>query len=276
MDIQDFYSKFYSANQSNVTTLDLENTFTIHFSFYPFEIQSKKQGKIVSKKPKEHSPSTLAIMRSNLQANLTGGLISKGSSKGVVDLRKSKEGNENTLKSHMGYITKGLQLIDPGSEGTLDLTEYVQQITIPNLQLNGTDNIDTMFGQFSTSGQIVEPENHDLVINVLNTKLPILETLFYPWMRESTSPVWLYDEQPYTTANITVSMRSHADARYYFYNCFPTRIQTYDPTMSLNSQFSRDVTLRFQYMFIKSSLKVRESKKEKLQALGKSMLKSVF
>lgn len=90
--------------------------------------------------------------------------------------------------------------------------------------------IDTMMGTFPTNGAIVKPAQNSFQMNVINTKAPLMERLFYPWMKEVTLPYWSYDKQPYTTATIKVDFKKHSDFKYVFVGCRPTNITTLEPT----------------------------------------------
>jgi hypothetical protein len=48
-------------------------------------------------------------------------------------------------------------------------------------------------GTFPTNGNIVKPTSNSFQMTIVNTKAPLLERLFYPWMREVTLPYWSYD-----------------------------------------------------------------------------------
>lgn len=63
-------------------------------------------------------------------------------------------------------------------------------------------------------------------MNIVNTKAPLAERVFYPWMRETTLPYWSYTNQPYTTATITVNFEKHTDMQYVFVGCRPSNIET--------------------------------------------------
>jgi hypothetical protein len=84
----------------------------------------------------------------------------------------------------------------------------------------------TLLGEFPVNGTYVIPDNNQLQLDVLCTKLPLHERLFYPWMREVTLPYWSYETQPYTTATITIDFGKHTDLKYVFCGCRPTSIET--------------------------------------------------
>lgn len=58
-------------------------------------------------------------------------------------------------------------------------------------------------------------------MNFINTKAPLMERVFYPWLKETTLPFWSYDTQPYTTANVIVDFNKHADLKYLFVGSRP-------------------------------------------------------
>jgi len=90
-------------------------------------------------------------------------------------------------------------------------------------------------------------------MEVLNLRNPLNEILFYPWMREVQMNRWQYDYQPYTTANIHVSLYEHSNVEYVFINCRPSQIMTYQPAQEANSSFTRQITFIFDYMIIKEA-----------------------
>jgi len=52
---------------------------------------------------------------------------------------------------------------------------------------------DTFLGKFPLNGKSVGPDNNTLQMSILNTKVPLLERIFYPWLREVTLPYWSYE-----------------------------------------------------------------------------------
>ena len=53
-------------------------------------------------------------------------------------------------------------------------------------------------------------------MEIINTKAALHERIFYPWLREVTLPWWSYDDQPYTTATVTIDFTKHNDVKYVF------------------------------------------------------------
>lgn len=266
MDLNDFYSTFFSADSKNIKTLDMQATFKAKFIFQP-GTEAKKQDKGFLSK----IGNALKTAGSNALANATGGLVTMDSfskDKKLKDLRKKSD----VSKSMMEFLTTGTKISD--SKYSLDMTMFIQQMTLPNLQMTGIEDIQTLFGNFSTSGYIIEPDSHEFTMSIVNIKLPIHETIFYPWMKEVTSPFWCYSSQPYTTATVEIDLSEHADLKYKFYGCRPYRIITLDPTMQAPSQFTRDVIFKFDYMMVKSDLKIQDSIQDKIKGVGTSLLNS--
>ena len=74
---------------------------------------------------------------------------------------------------------------------TLDV--YIQKVTLPQIAVDGGQDITTLFGKFPVPGNIVIPDTNTFTMEVVNVKAPVIENVFYPWMRETTLPWWSYD-----------------------------------------------------------------------------------
>ena len=266
MDLNDFYSTFFSADAKNIKTLDMQATFKATFIFQPGIKAEEQDEGFLSK-----IGNVLKKAGSNALANVTGGLLTMDSfskDEKLEDLRKKS----NVSKSMMEFLITGTKISD--GNYSLDMTMFIQQMTLPNIQMSGIEDIQTLFGNFSTSGYIIEPDSHEFTMSIVNTKLPIHETIFYPWMQEVTSPFWCYSSQPYTTATVEIDLSEHADLKYKFYGCRPYRMITLDPTMQTPSQFTRDVIFKFDYMMVESQLKIQDNIMDKLKGVGTSLLNS--
>lgn len=108
----------------------------------------------------------------------------------------------------------------------------------------------TLFGEFPVNNLYVKPESNTFTMTILNTKLPLHDYLFYPWMREATLPKWSYAQQPYTTANVYVSFAKHSNVQYVFAGARPSQIGSRNPTQEPTGEPTRDITMLFDYMFI--------------------------
>lgn len=103
---------------------------------------------------------------------------------------------------------------------------YIQKLTLPNLRVAGDDKSTTLVGEFPIPGNIVIPDNPTFNMEIVNVEAPVIENVFYPWMRETTLPWWSYEEQPFTTATVTIDFSGHSNAKYVFLGCRPVQIQT--------------------------------------------------
>lgn len=113
----------------------------------------------------------------------------------------------------------------PASPLILDLTMFTQSITIPRIeQMDAGSATVTQFGKFPINGMCCVPDTNQLEFTMINTKVPIFERIFYPWLREVTLPYWSYNSQPYSTALITVDMTRHSDIKYIFTGCRPLAV----------------------------------------------------
>ena len=133
----------------------------------------------------------------------------------------------------------------------LDLTYYVQSITVPNFTTLQGNSAETWYiGRFPVNGNAAVPESNELTFEMLNTRGPILDRLFYPWLKESTLPYWSYARQPYTTATIMLDMTRHADVKYIFIGARPNFIASYQPSTDAGGTMTRQVKFIFDFMFI--------------------------
>lgn len=276
--IQDFYAKFNSPSKTWVDTIDTKNTFECTIEFFPTLKVNPTKVSTASK--------VLGLLASagkkavkNLANNLTGGLLNSIMTKDV-NIKELKQNFEHFLSgdsqhTFMEYLVAANMLAtkddfvgESAGEITcpliLNLGYYIQNVTIPNLDLSITDSEETIMGKLPINGNVVAPDSHNLTLNILNTKLPLLERIFYPWMSEVTLPCWMYDSQPYTTATITIDMSKHADVKYVFYGCRPIHIQTYQPTQDRASSITRQVQFTFDFMSVQSNLKVNDSVESKI------------
>lgn len=136
------------------------------------------------------------------------------------------------------------------------------------------EDVKTMLGQYPTSGLFVKPSQNSFQLNIINTKVPLLERIFYPWMREITLPYWSYDNQPYTTANVEISFEKHADFKYLFVGSRPTQLETLTPSNDLPTP-TRNISFTFDYMFVMSNFNTCESAKDKLKDTAKKLVGGV-
>lgn len=129
---------------------------------------------------------------------------------------------------------------------------YIQKLTIPQIQVDGGEEVTTLVGRFPVPGNLVVPDNNNLQMEVVNVEAPVIENILYPWMRETTLPWWTYDNQPFTTANITIDFTEHSNVKYRFFGCRPTQIQLIQPDQAPNTNLTRNVQFTFDFMTVET------------------------
>lgn len=284
--LEDFLSHFSSSEGKWINQIDPLNTFDVSIKFYP-TIAPKKEKK--QSTLSKIGSSLLGAAKSAVKEGLnsaTGGLVgSLMNSK--VDIKKLHDkydgigqytfmeylasanllvGQEDWIGENAGQTVRPLEL---------QLGMYCQEITIPNLKIPDDQTAQTFIGEMPLNGSVVIPDKKDLTMTIVNTRVPLLERIFYPWMREVTLPWWSYETQPYTTATITVDFTKHSDIKYVFYGCRPTQINTQQAKQTPDGDnITRQLIMLFDFMIVKSNLKVTESAKDKLLGSGKTLLNS--
>lgn len=273
--LEDFLSKFGSSEGKYVNTITPLATFEISFAFEPTSGTASDTG-IAAK-----LGTAITGMASNALNNITGGiagaLLNAGES--VISQHDSFGSvGENTF---MEYLAKANMLV--GGENwfnpeqgisplELQLGFYVQSITVPQVRLMGDQKTHTLLGEFPVNGIFVQPDVNTLQLDILNTKLPLIERLFYPWMREVTLPFWSYKKQPFTTATITIDFSKHTDIQYVFCGCRPSNLQLIQPSQEPTISLTRQATFMFDFMFITSKrLPVMDSALNKLLDAGTTL-----
>ena len=157
----------------------------------------------------------------------------------------------------------------------LQLGPYCQEATLPNIEVPQSGTSINALGEFPINGTIVKTDTNVIQLKIVNTKVPLHERIFYPWLRETTLNWWAYDSQPYTTATITIDFTKHNDIKYVFVGCRPQKIMMQQATQQPDStNLTRDVSFLFDYMLVTSSLKNCESLAEKVLSTGKSLVNS--
>lgn len=297
--LEEFLSKFSSSAGVFVETIDPLHTFEVEFKFFP-TASAAHEGIVYSGASDNNWLSKLgsSLAESGMNAlnqlgdSLTGGLLGSiinSNKPKLMDLKTSGMKKDSTF---MQYVAEGNLLVNSnnyiqqalgmtgknGSDNSgqlvLSLGFYIQSITVPKLQIKEGQTIETQLGAFPIPGNIVQPDSNTLIMSIINTKVPLLERVFYPWMREVTLPYWSYAQCPYTTATITIDMTKHADFSYVFYGCRPTVIQTEQPTQEPDQTITRDVTFQFDHMTVQSSLTASEDWKSKLLSTAASLASS--
>ena len=282
--LQDFLDFFSQADGRWANQIDPYNTFDVNIKFWPvYPTASQNEDKKLLDTIGNAAVGMVKNGVNNLVNNATGGLVAslindiKGTSITGQKEKFSKAGVETFLEylvpANLFKSIQQDQSLNSGWFGTGDANEvsplemnigmYCQEITIPNMKIADMSETETMLGKIPINGTMVIPDNNNLQLLILNTKVPLLERIFYPWMREVTLPFWSYDSQPYTTATITIDFTKHSDVKYVFCGCRPTYI-TSQQGKQQNGDVTRLVTMTFDFMFVTSDLQTMESTADKL------------
>lgn len=284
--LQGFLQKFNSAEGLLADTIDPLNTFDVQFYFWPcIDPKNEPPGPWSLENIKNKTQVALVNGVSNIANNAFGGLLGQImalTNDSVINLRNEyltdKNNGQMTL---IDYISRGHKINDITSNGdlgqqlgnaigmsrkegttdqlVLDLSYYIQNAQLPAITTQDGGTAETLYGDFPITGRYVKPQSNNFSLNILNTKAPLMERIFYPWMREVSLPVWSYDKQPYTTADVRIGFEKHADVAYRFVNARPSNIDTYQPSNESNSSITRQVTFIFDYLFVESELKTQQS-----------------
>lgn len=275
-DINSFMSTFCGSSHEYVHQLDPLATFTVTMKFFPCTGSSD----ITEPSLVDKLVNSAGAAVGSLANNITGGLASAIGGMANGSLMSQHDSSYSTETSFVDYLAPATMLGSSGQSGfagglmsslgvsgsasgmpQIDLSQFVQDITVPFLGQQQGEESQSLLGKFQANGMFIAPDNNELMLTVLNTKLPIVEYLFYPWMREVTLPYWSYESQPYTTATTVIDFSKHADLQYIFCGCRPKTIQTLQPNNVVDgSALKRQVTLMFDFMFISSrSMQVQPS-----------------
>lgn len=280
--LQDFLSHFSSSEGIWIKQIDPIATFDLSFKFYPTMEQSKEDSKWYERLGNSLLNSAKGAVK-NAANNLTGGLLgSIMNSK--VDIIKKHDGFEAAGKqTFLEYLAAANLLVgkedwvgesagESVSPLELQLGLYCQEITVPGMEVKGGQVSQGVMGEFPINGTFVQTDSQVVSMKFLNTRVPLIERIFYPWMRETVLPYWSYETQPYTTATITIDYTKHNDCQYVFCGCRPQKVQMQQANQQASiGNLTRDVSFVFDYMFINSTLTNCESLTDKLLSTGKTL-----
>lgn len=278
--LHDFLSRFSSSDGKMVNQINPLTTFEVSFKFEPSAGTASDKGILAT------LGTAITGLATNAMNNMTGGLANSLMNDIFGKSVKEQHDSFNKVGQHtfMEYLLKANMLV--GGENwfnskqglspiELQLGFFVQSITVPKITIYGEQKTNTLLGSFPVNGLFVQTDNNNLQLEILNTKLPLIERIFYPWMKEVTLPYWSYETQPYTTATITIDFSKHMDIQYVFYGCKPTNLDMIQPSQEANSSVTRQATFMFDCMFITSKkIPVMESTLNKLLDTGKTLFNS--
>lgn len=295
--LKDFLSKF-SNEKIHVNSLNTKNTFEVTFKFLPIvthKTQEENKGKNIAKQVKQangdkpENPEVTVEHKSygdtSMAAKILAGYNQQFSSTTQKPSATSEISTDNPVEkelkeylnsqvsldqSFIYYLIKANLLSKSSINSTLNtkadiplelqLGYYVQNIKMPSIKMQdgGKTKVQPFFGEFPVTGLYSQPDNNKITMTILNTKLPLIERIFYPWMKEINLPFWVYNTQPYTTADIVVDFNKHTDIQYVFVGCKPSNISLITASQQNNQSFTRDVEFIFDAMIIKSKLSVKD------------------
>lgn len=284
--LQDFLTKFSDSAGKYANSLNPLNTFEVSFKFQPTldPTADGDDSDWLSRLGSSLKGAAIGAAK-NLVNNVTGGLLGSlfNDKNGVIKAHNKFETEESGQSySFMHYLAAANLLVGDENEWfgaagqapkplEIQLGYYVQDITIPQLKIPDGGKATTLVGEFPVNGAYVIPDTNTLQMTILNTKLPLTERIFYPWMREVCNPYWAYTSQPYTTATITVDFTKHTDLKYVFCGCRPSNLQMIQANQENDQSFKRQVSFIFDFMFITSELTTMESTTDKLLGAGKTV-----
>ena len=278
--LQDFLAKFNSPEGKFVDSIDPKSTFDVYVKFYP-TLESEKQstGAAVINALGTAATGALKTAGNAITGGLLGSFMNSGSVKDAHD--KFKYAGQHTFMEYLleaNLVVGGENWFSNQSILPLELSlgPYVQEVTIPHITVNDNGKMTTLLGEFPINGTYVKPDNHQLIMQIVNTKAALHERIFYPWLREVTLPYWSYASQPYTTATITIDFTKHNDCKYVFCGCRSQQIYSLQGKQDTSSadNLTRQVTFIFDFMFIHSDLAVSEEWYDKLLNTAKPIINS--
>lgn len=153
-----------------------------------------------------------------------------------------------------------------------DIHGYIEDLALPDVMMNGAA-ISLLHGKFNCANAMPMPVDNMFTMTVLNiTPNPILETVFYPWMRalggvnSENGENGRLDDLNYPRADFTVKFpHLSLDGAYYvYYNARPVNIETYKPSNKPAQKMYRNVTFTFDYFMIHEVVDVAEYAKDKI------------
>lgn len=284
--LQDFLSKFSSAEAKLVNQIDPFASFDLTMELYPcLTKKTDNKGNLLSKLGSAAKNAAQTAVK-NAVNNATGGLV--GALMNDVDISKMQKNFQQAgVNTFLEYLApanliagsedwigeKAGQSISPLK---LQLGLYCQEVVVPNIEMpQGGSSVVNQLSEFPINGMLMKTDTNILQLKIINTKAALHERIFYPWLREVTLPYWSYETQPYTTATITIDFTAHNDVKYIFCGCRPQKIMMQQANQDASSpNLVRDVSFLFDYMFITSSLKTTEDVVNKLLSTGKTLVNS--
>jgi hypothetical protein len=156
-----------------------------------------------------------------------------------------------------------------------DISPFIQRISMPTFTV-AADTAETLMGNFQVHKLILTPDQQTFSMEIINTKAPLLENWLYPWMREITSPRWIYKNRPYTIAKMEIDLTSHANVKYVFNGVRPTSLPLIDPSQEVPQNITRSAvfTFDFVYLLVDQDM-IKNSSASQLTKLANSLVQKI-
>ena len=286
--LKDFLNHFSPSDGKWIQQIDPKTTFELTMQFHPGPFETKEgEGEIGEKLASalDGLNAAAANMVKDAANNMTGGLLGAWANNRTSIEKQHDEFEHVSKETFMEFLATANLLAGQDTWGSIigsnsvarpleiNLGLYCQDITLPQMEIPDAATSTTLFGEFPIPGNILKTNGQKVTLGILNTKVPLIERIFYPWMREVTLPYWSYETQPYTTATMTVDLTKHTDIKYVFCGCRPTYITLVQPNQQ-NTEVKRQVTMTFDYMYIASTMMNSESFGGKLLNSGMTLFNS--
>ena len=156
--LKGFLSKFNSSEGKYADVIDPLNTFDVTMAFYPcIGANGKKEW---TEKLLDKVGSSLMSVGNNLTGGLLGSIMNDITGKSLDELKTDFVGDDSKFGSQtvFEYIAKGnMYVSDVDSQLIMDISYYVQNMTLPQLITPDGGTIDTLMGTFPTNGAFVKP-----------------------------------------------------------------------------------------------------------------------
>ena len=193
----------------------------------------------------------------------------KGSNVYVIDPMK-------TFKVYFKYVPEETKVSHQATLNLSDdeLTMFVQRIVLPSFSLL-TEQANTLVGDFQLHKLALVPDSQIFSMDIITTKAPLLENWLYPWMREITSPTWLYDNRPFTTATVMIDMTSHSNIKYVLNGVRPSSIPLIEPTNEIPQNLQRSVQFTFDFMYLLVDKDLIDAPSSQITKLAQSIAQKI-
>lgn len=126
---------------------------------------------------------------------------------------------------------------------------------LPNFTGSEEQKFTNQFGYMSLPSDRIIPDENKLVLSFLTCEYPINEIFFLEWIKETCADTYLYLEQPFQKADITIDFIDQKYEKiiysYTFVDAYPKTIITPDVEHEVGGlDFSRDVVFSFDYVIV--------------------------